>query len=108
MTRNILSRIIVAIVFGIALGYAVGVGVQRDAERGRMLTMKEYVSEFEAHKKELVGAEVPMAVAIVVGVLMVVVALGVYEALVLAVDKVLAAADRRRSDSINPGTPPPW
>ena len=108
MTRNILSRIIVAIVLGVGLGYGVGVSLQRDAERGRTITMSEYVSEFEAHRKELGESAIPMAAAIAVGIMMAIAAFGVYELLVLALDKGLAAVDRRRSGDFDPGTPPPW
>lgn len=110
MNRNILSRVIVAIILGLVVGYAIGRGLEQDAERGRNLTLKEYVSEFEAHKQKLAAAaDSPIAVMVFSGVVMMVLALGVYELLVLAVDRVLGAVDRRRNAAYDqPGTPPPW
>ena len=70
--------------------------------------MKEYVDDFEKHKKDLAESGTPLAAAIVAGVAMITLALGLYELLVLAVDKVLAALDRRRDVGMQPGTPPPW
>ena len=110
MNRNLLARVIVAIVLGLVGGYAIGKGMEADAERGRTLTLKEYVSEFEAEKAKLTeGGDAPLAAMVLVGTLMVVVLFGIYELLVFAVDRLLRALDRRRSGSYaQPGTPPPW
>lgn len=45
---------------------------------------------------------------ILAGIAMVIVALGLYELLTFAVDKVLGAVDRHRNVAAQPGTPPPW
>jgi hypothetical protein len=70
--------------------------------------LKEYVADFESRKRGLTKGAMPMAASILVGVLMVLVGLGLYELLALAVDKLLAAVDRRRNVAAQPGTPPPW
>ncbi len=87
---------IVAVLLGIVTGYAVGTSLEKDAAQGRELTLKAYIAEFESHKKDLTDSDMPMAVAVLTGVLMVVVFLGVYELLVLGVDKTLGLLDRRR------------
>lgn len=108
-TRKIVARVIVAVLLGVATGYAAGVSLASDAARGRALTMKEYVDNFDAYKNNLMGKGSSMWAMLVAGVLMVVAALAVYELLVWIVDKILAALDRRRvSDADQPGTPPPW
>ena len=110
MNRNLLARVIVAIVVGLVGGYAIGKSMEKDAERWRTLTVKEYVAEFEAEKAEYAtAAKSPLAVMVLVGTLMVVVFFGIYELLVLGVDRLLRALDRRRSAAYEqPGTPPPW
>ena len=97
MPRMLVARLIVMVLFGIATGYAVGRSLASDAAKGRELTMKQYIADFDSHKKDLIGSEMPIAVAVVVGVLMVVVFFGVYELLVLGVDKVLHLVDRPRN-----------
>ena len=108
MARKIVARVIVAVSLGIVVGYGVGKSLAGNAARGRELTLKEYVADFESHKKDLTKGEMPMAASILVGVAMVVVALGLYELLALAVDKLLGAMDRRRNVGTQPGAPPPW
>ncbi len=95
-TRRIVARLIVAVLLGIATGYAVGTSLASDAARGRALTMKEYVANFDEYKKHLLGNDSSMWAAIIAGVFMVVAAFAVYELLVWVVDKVLAAVDRHR------------
>lgn len=110
MNRNLLARVIVAIVIGVVGGYAIGKGMEEDAERGSTLTLKEYVSNFEAEKAKLTAAgDAPLAVMVLVGTLMVVVLFGIYELLVFGVDRLLGVLDRRRNAAHDqPGTPPPW
>jgi len=107
-TRNIVARVIVALLLGIAMGYAIGQSLGGDAARGRALTMKEYVANFENYKNHLIGNATPIWAAILAGVFMVVVTFAIYELLVWVVDKLLAALDRRASPADHPGTPPPW
>jgi hypothetical protein len=108
MARKIVARVIVAVLLGVLTGWAVGKSLAKDAADGRELTLKEYIAEFESHKEELTKSAMPMSLAIFSGVLMVVVLFGVYEGLVLGMDKLLALLDRRRHVASQPGTPPPW
>ena len=108
MTRRIVARVIVALLIGIASGYGIGRSVASDAARGRALTMKEYVTDFENYKSHLIGSDTPVWAVMIAGVLMVVAAFGIYELLVWVVDKLLAAMDRRASSTNQPGTAPPW
>lgn len=107
MTRRIVARVIVAVLLGIATGYAVGKSLAKDAAEGRELTLKEYIADFESHKEELTKSAMPMGVAVFSGVFMVVALFGVYELLVLAVDKALQVMDRRRDVATQPGASPP-
>ncbi len=108
MMRMVVARLIVAILLGIAVGYAVGNSTAADAERGNALTMKAYIADFDHHKQELIASRVPMAAALIVGALMIVAMFGLYELLVWCVDRLLAVLDRRNSLATQPGTPPPW
>jgi hypothetical protein len=110
MNRNLLARGMVALMLGLLGGYVIGKGMEKDAERGRNLTLKEYVSEFEAEKAQLSSAgDSPLAVMVLVGTLVVVVFFGLYELLVFGADRLLGALDRRRNAGYGqPGTPPPW
>src|SRR5260370_24178569 len=82
MMRMVVARLIVAILLGIAVGYAVGNSTAADAERGNALTMKAYIADFDHHKQELIASRVPMAAALLVGTLMIVAMFGLYELLV--------------------------
>lgn len=106
MPRMLIARVIVMVLFGIATGYGVGRSLASDAAKGRELTLKQYIADFESHKKELIGSEMPMALAVVVGVLMVVVFFGVYELFVLGVDKLLHLVDRPKN--LSASTAEPW
>ena len=99
---------VVAVLIGLAFGYAIGRSTGADAARGRDLTLKEYVADFEHHKKELIASGVPMVAAVIIGMMMVVAFFGVYELLVYGTTKLLAKLDRRRDLEAQPGTPPPW
>ena len=108
-TRRIVARVIVAVLLGIVTGYGVGQSMASDVARGRALTMKEYVANFDEYRNKLMGNGSPLWAAVVAGVFMVLAAVAVYELLVWVVDKVLAALDRRSVSATNqPGTPPPW
>lgn len=106
MPRMLVARLIVMILFGLATGYAVGRSLANDAATGRELTLKQYIDEFESHKKDLVDSQMPMALAIFVGVLMIVVFFGVYELFVLGVDKALQLIDRPKN--LTASTAEPW
>ncbi len=79
-----------------------------DAARGNSLTLKQYVADFENHKKELIKSDLPMPFSVVLGTLLIMLVFGFYELLVFGVDRLLGALDRRRSLADQPGTPPPW
>ena len=104
------AKIIVALVLGALLGYAVGKSLHSDAERGKALTLKQYVADFESHKENLVSSDTPMAATVVMGVIMVGLALAFYELLALGVAKVLLAVAPRRAPREPPAglPPPPW
>jgi len=70
--------------------------------------MKEYIANFEDHKEELISSRMPMGLALVSGVIMIVLVFGLYELLVLGVDKTLAAMDRRKAPDATSSAPPPW
>ena len=108
MARMIFARVVVAVLIGLAFGYAIGRSTAADAARGRDLTVKEYIADFENHKKELIDSGVPMVAAVIIGMMMVVAAFGVYALLVYGTNKLLAKVDRRRDFESQPGTPPPW
>jgi uncharacterized membrane protein YqhA len=96
MARKLIARLIVLVLLGVVTGYAVGKSLAADAAKGQTLTLKEYIADFESHKQDLIKSKMPMAMAVFVGVLMIVVVFGIYELLVLAVDKGLQLADQRR------------
>lgn len=109
MARKVVARVIVAILLGIVIGYGAGVSAKEEAERGRALTMKEYIADFEHHKQELIESGTPMAAMLLGGVIFLIALLGVYELLAIGVDKALAFADRRNSvGGPAPGSPPSW
>jgi len=108
MARKIVARLIVALVLGCVVGYAVGKSMASDAARGQSLTLKEYIADFENHKKELIKNDLPMPFSVVLGTLLIMLVFGLYELLVFGVDRLLAVLDRRRHVGVQPGTPPPW
>ena len=108
MSRMVLARILVTLVIGLLIGVAVAKSLEADATRGRSLTMKEYIEEFDSHKEKLTAGEMPLGASIFVVTLMVMVALGLYELLVFGVDKLLGLLGRRREVSVQSGTTPPW
>ena len=58
-TRKIVARVIVAVLLGIAAGYGIGQSLANDAARGRALTMKEYVANFDEYRNHLLGTPPP-------------------------------------------------
>ena len=108
MPPMLVARFVVALVIGLVVGIAVGKSMERDAAQGKNLTMKEYIENFDNHKEELMSGEMPMAYAVVVGALMMIATLGLYELLVFAMDRFLGLFGRRRDVTVQPGGPPPW
>jgi len=102
------ARVIVAVVLGALLGYAIGISTEHDVARGKGLTMKEYVADFDHYKAKLETSGMPMAVALISGVIMVAGLFGVYELLALGLGKALAAVTRGSTDAPIGGPPPPW
>jgi len=107
-TRKIVARAIVALMFGLVIGYGIGLSVEADAARGRALTMKEYVADFESYRNHLIGNGNPIWSMIIAGVILMVLVFAIYELLVWLVDKLLRVMDRRMNRADQPGTPPPW
>jgi len=102
------AKIVIAIILGALLGYGMAASTKADAARAKDLTMKQYVADFDGYKAKLEGNQMPMAVAVVVGVLMVAALFGLYEALALGLGKVLALVTRGSTDQPTGGPPPPW
>ena len=104
------ARIVLALLLGALLGYAIGNSMENDAERGKTITLKQYVADFESYKEELVSSEVPMAATVVMGMIIVVLLFGVYELLAFGVARALHAVAPRRSPGEPPAglPPPPW
>jgi Na+/H+-dicarboxylate symporter len=98
--RDIVARLIVAILSGIAVGYFFGTSVASDAARGRTLTLKEYIADFENHRRTLLRNDLPMWAALLTMVVLMLAFFGVYELLVVAVDRALRALDRRRGGDV--------
>lgn len=106
MSRMLLARFIVTLVVGLLIGVAAAKSLEADAAKGRSLTMKEYIEEFDSHKEELRQGEMPLGSSILIVTLMVMVAIGVYELLVFGVDRLLGLFGGRPEVSAQPGTPP--
>lgn len=108
MSRMLLARILVTLVIGLLIGVAVAKSLEADAARGRSLTMKEYIEEFDSHKQKLTEGEMPLGASIFVVTLMVMVSLGLYELMVFGVEKLLGLFGRRGEVRVQSGTTPPW
>jgi hypothetical protein len=104
----VVARVIVALMLGGLLGYGLETSLKGDAERGKELTMKQYVADFDRHKADLEDSDMPTAVALVTGVIMVAGLFGVYELLAFGIGKGLAAITRGATDAPPGGPPPPW
>jgi len=104
------ARVVVALLLGALVGYAIGNSLQSDAERGKTLTLKQYVADFESYKEKLVSSEAPMAATVVMGMIMVALLFAVYELFAFGVGKALQAVAPRRSPGEPPAglPPPPW
>ena len=102
------AKVIVALLFGALLGYAMGVSVRAEAERGKDLTLKQYVAGFDRYKAKLENGDMPMAGALVAGVIMVAGMFGVYELFAFGLGKALARLTRRSADPPVRSAPPPW
>ena len=104
------ARVVVALLLGALLGYVIGNSIESDAERGKTLTLKQYVADFETYKENLVSSEVPMAATVVVGMIIIALLFGVYELLAFGVATALHAVAPRRSPGEPPAglPPPPW
>lgn len=105
MPRMLLARLIVTLVIGLLIGVAAAKSLEADAAKGKSLTMKEYIEEFDSHKEELRQGEMPLGAAIFVVTLMVMVAIGMYELLVFGADRLLGMV-YRRPGAVQPGAPP--
>jgi ABC-type Na+ efflux pump permease subunit len=102
------AKIVIAAIFGVLLGYGMAVSTKADAARAKELTMKQYVADFDSYKAKLEGNQMPMGIAVVVGVLMVLAMFGIYEALAFGLGKVLALITRGSTAQPPGGPPPPW
>ena len=87
--RLLIAKIAVGILAGLALGYAVGISLRHDAEKGRTLTMNQYVADFSVYKATLESSDVPMAAAVVFGTFFACGILGLYELFAIGLAKVV-------------------
>lgn len=104
MFRNYLlsAKVIILLSAGVLVGYAIGVSLASDAAKGRTVTMKAYIADFETYKAKLASSEIPMPAAIVAGVVMILGTFGAYELLAFGLAKGFAAVGRRLSGSTYP------
>lgn len=96
----LVAKMFIALAVALVVGYAVGVSTAQDAERGRSLTLKAYIADFERHKANLESSDMPMAAAVVAGVIMVVGTFGLYELLAFGLVKGYHAVRGRASGSL--------
>jgi hypothetical protein len=85
----------IIVLAGLAIGYYMGLDTAHDSARGRALTMKQYIADFEHHKAHLESAAIPMIPSLLIGVLMTTFTFGVYELLGAGLAKGIRALDRR-------------
>ncbi|HEV8264357.1 MAG TPA: hypothetical protein VGQ06_05355 [Gemmatimonadales bacterium] len=105
MTRHqIIGKGFVALVFGMALGYAIAASVAADHRRGEQLTLAEYTKDFEHYKADLLDGPKGSAASVTVSMVMTLVVLGAYEALGAGVAWVIerVAGGGRRDDAPYP------
>jgi len=102
------AKTVIAIIFGLLLGYGMASSTKADADRAKELTMKQYVGDFDSYKAKLEGNQMATGIAAVVGVFMVTALFGIYEALAFGLGKVLAWVTRGSTAQPPGGPPPPW
>ena len=85
------AKAIITIALGILMGYAIGVNLRAEAARGRALTEKEYLADFDKYKQHLVSGDGPVAAYVVVGVFFVAFGLAVYEGRSYGLAKVIVS-----------------
>ena len=85
----------IAVLAGLAIGYYMGVDLAHDGAKGKNLTMKEYVDDFESYKARLQSSPVPMSLSLFAGVVLTLVTFGTYELLAAGLAKGIAVIDRR-------------
>ncbi len=95
----LLAKALITLVLGFLLGYAMGVSIRAEAARGRALTEKEYLADFDKYKEHLVGGDAPVPVYVIVGVFFVVVGAVVYEGLAYGLAKVIVRARGSEGDA---------
>lgn len=102
--HQIIGKGLVALVFGMALGYAIAASVAADQRRGEQLTLEEYTKDFEHYKAELLDGPKGSAAWVTVCMVMTAVFFGAYEALGAGVAWVITrvAGGGRRDDSPYP------
>jgi hypothetical protein len=85
----------VVVLAGLAIGYFMGLDTAHDSARGKALTMKQYIDDFDHYKAHLESAAIPMIASLLFGVLMTTITFGVYELLGAGLAKGISALDRR-------------
>jgi amino acid transporter len=96
--ERFIGRSLIVTIIGLTLGYAIGLSVNRDAERGKALTREAYVAQFDEHKAHLEKSGGPMPLYVIIGVVMSVALFGVYEGLSWGAERVVTALGRSRKE----------
>ena len=104
----IVAKGIVILLCGLAMGYAMGRSLAHDAARGRTLTIKQYIADFEHHREDLVSSDIPMPGALAIGVAMALAAFGAYEVLALGLATFITFVDRRTATPPATGPTSGW
>jgi len=73
------AKALVAIAFGAAVGYFVKISLAHDAERGRALTLDQYVADFAQYKARLQSSESSLAFTVGSMILLSLGLFGLYE-----------------------------
>jgi hypothetical protein len=101
--ERLIGRVIAATIMGAALGYGVGLSINRDAERGKALTREAYIAQFDEQKAQLEKTGGPLAVYVIAVVIMSLALFGAYEGLSWGAERAVAALGRSRNPT---GVPP--
>ena len=106
VSERLIGRLLAASLIGGALGYAFGASVAHDAERGRTITMKQYVDDFDRYRSKLETSSVPIWGAVLTCIVMALGLFGAYEGLGFLLTKTLSALSRGDATGFESGPAP--